>query len=174
MFWFQPEVQYISCYNTWTLYSIILYRGFSLMPHRNILFEPLSFNNKSNLQKNTLCPWVVSELHQFLVFLRLVGDPWHFGADPTFFFSDLADAKKITFFPYFFLITYPQTHWYQSLNRCFKDKFCVKILFFKHYFSPLNTFMRKRKDPDPGGPKTCGSGSPTLVSFRNINYTVDM
>jgi hypothetical protein len=23
--------------------------------------------------------------------------------------------------------------------------------------------MRKGKDPDPGGPKTCGSGSPTLV-----------
>jgi hypothetical protein len=32
-------------------------------------------------------------------------------------------------------------------------KFCVKILFFKLYFSPLNTFIRKGKDPDPGGPK---------------------
>jgi hypothetical protein len=35
-------------------------------------------------------------------------------------------------------------------------KFCVKILVFcKRYFSPLNTFMRKGKDPDPvwGGPK---------------------
>jgi hypothetical protein len=38
------------------------------------------------------------------------------------------------------------------------------MLFYKHYFSPLNTFMRKEKDPDPylrlmdpGGPKTCGS-----------------
>jgi hypothetical protein len=29
-------------------------------------------------------------------------------------------------------------------------KFCVKILFGKHYFSPLNTFVRKGKDPDPG------------------------
>ncbi len=51
--------------------------------------------------------------------------------------------------------------------------FCVKILFCRHYFSPLNTSMRKGKDPepdpdpylwlmdpDPGGPKTCGS--PTL------------
>ncbi len=28
-------------------------------------------------------------------------------------------------------------------------KFCAKILFCKHYFSPLNTFMRKGKDPDP-------------------------
>ncbi len=54
------------------------------------------------------------------------------------------------------------------------QKFCVNILFCKHYFSPLNTFLRKGKDPDPylwlmdpGGPKTCGScgsgsGSPTL------------
>jgi hypothetical protein len=25
----------------------------------------------------------------------------------------------------------------------------LKFLFFKHYFSPLNTFMRKGKDPDP-------------------------
>jgi hypothetical protein len=44
--------------------------------------------------------------------------------------------------------------------------------FCRHYFSPLNTLMRKGKDlepdpdphlflmdPDPGGPKTCGSGS---------------
>jgi len=47
-------------------------------------------------------------------------------------------------------------------------KFCVKILFFEHCFSPLNKFMRKTKepdpvpylclmDPDPGGQKTCGS-----------------
>ncbi len=28
-------------------------------------------------------------------------------------------------------------------------KFWVKILFCKHYFSPLNTFMSKGKDPDP-------------------------
>jgi hypothetical protein len=35
-----------------------------------------------------------------------------------------------------------------------------------HYFSPLNTFMRKGKDPDPDPyrtvPLTNGSGSPTL------------
>ncbi len=48
-------------------------------------------------------------------------------------------------------------------------KFCIKILWCRHYFSPLNTFMRKGKDPDPdpyiwlmdlepdpGGLKTCG------------------
>jgi hypothetical protein len=52
------------------------------------------------------------------------------------------------------------------------------MLFCRHYFSPLNTFMRKGKDPepepdphllrmdpgpDPGGAKPWGSGSPTLV-----------
>ncbi len=58
-------------------------------------------------------------------------------------------------------------------------KFSCVILFGKHYFSPLNTFMRKGRiwsriwifeldtDPylwlmDPVCPKTCGSGSPTL------------
>ncbi len=62
------------------------------------------------------------------------------------------------------------------------------MLFCRHYFSLLNIFMRKGKDqepdpdphlllvdPDPGGPKTCGScgsgscsgaGSPTL--FKSI------
>jgi hypothetical protein len=41
---------------------------------------------------------------------------------------------------------------------------------FSHYFSLLNTFIKKGKDPDPdpylllmdpdpGGPKTCGSSS---------------
>ncbi len=58
---------------------------------------------------------------------------------------------------------------------------CVKILFYRHYFSPLNTSMRKGKDPepdpylrlmnpnpDPGGPNTfpftCGKGDRILVS----------
>jgi hypothetical protein len=53
---------------------------------------------------------------------------------------------------------------------------CVKMLVCRHHFSPVNTFMRKRKDLepdpdlrlwlidlDPGGLKTCGSGSLTVV-----------
>ncbi len=78
-----------------------------------------------------------------------VADPLHFGADPdpTPFFSEIKDAKNC--FSYFFLITYPQAHYLQSLIYCFRKKFCVKILFCKQYFSPLNTFMRKGKDPDP-------------------------
>ncbi len=124
----------------------------------------------------------------YVIFVLLsVGDPWHFGADPdpplwlmdpdptpdpTPFFSDFKVAPK-NCSPYFFLINYPQAH-YLSLHKIFL-KFCVKILFCKHYFSPLNIFLRKGKDPDPylwlmdpdpGGPKTCGfSRSPTLVPW---------
>ncbi len=32
----------------------------------------------------------------------------------------------------------------------------LKCFFCRHYFSPLTTFIRKGKDPDPEGPKTCG------------------
>ncbi len=30
-----------------------------------------------------------------------------------------------------------------------QENFCFKILFCKHYFSALNNFMRKGKDPEP-------------------------
>jgi hypothetical protein len=79
------------------------------------------------------------------------------------------------------VITCPQAHHLQFKKLNFLLKFCVKILFCKHYFSPLNTFMRKGKDPDPdpylwlmdsnpdpGGPKT--SGSPTLEFSCNHKY----
>ncbi len=97
-----------------------------------------------------------------------VGDPWHFGADPdptpdpTPFFIDFKDAKRKS---YFFLITCPQAHHLQSKKFNFLLTCSLKMLFCRHYFSPLNTFMRKGKDPepdpciwimDPEGPKTCG------------------
>ncbi len=79
------------------------------------------------------------------------------------------------FLSYSFLTTYPKAHYLHPSNFNFLLKFCVKILFGKHYFSPLNSDMRKGKDPkpdpdpylwltdlDPISPKTCGSGSPTL------------
>jgi hypothetical protein len=39
-------------------------------------------------------------------------------------------------------------------NKCVgfpvvEQNVCIKILFCNHYFSPLNTSMRKGKDPDP-------------------------
>ncbi len=126
-----------------------------------------------------------------------VGDPWHFGADldpaptpdPTPFFSDFNNAKKI-FFSYFFSFSYslPAGTLSSVLKIKYFAKFCVKILFCKHYFSLLNTFMRKKKGSIPltngsgsGRPKTCGSwswsGSPTLPmlcfgqhsGYRNIH-----
>ncbi len=88
----------------------------------------------------------------------------------------LIDFKgKHFFFFIFFLIICLKAYYHQSKNFKFLLKFCVKILFCGHYFSPLNKFMIKGKDPelwlmdpDPGGQKTCGfcgsgSGSPTLI-----------
>jgi hypothetical protein len=64
--------------------------------------------------------------------------------DPTPF-SDFKDAKKKSFFSCnLFASTLSSV-----LKINFLQKFCVKILFCKYYFSPLNTFMRKGKDPDP-------------------------
>ncbi len=98
--------------------------------------------------------------------IRQCGDPWDFGADPDprIRTSDrwiririwlririqlqirlpssliLRMQKKIS---YFFLITSPQAHHLQSKKYNFLLKFC------RHYISPLNTFIRKGKYPDP-------------------------
>jgi hypothetical protein len=61
------------------------------------------------------------------------------------FFSDLKDAKIILFFSYHL----PAGTLSSVLKINFLLKLCVKILFCKHYFSSLNTFLRKVKDPDP-------------------------
>ncbi len=62
-----------------------------------------------------------------------------------------------------------------SRIQLFADFLNFFIIIFKHQFSPLNTF-EKRKDPDsyiwlidpyPGSPKTCGSGS----LLKSLNYT---
>ncbi len=90
--------------------------------------------------------------------------------DLTPFFSDFKDAKKIVFLIFFSLLTRRYLLYLRSsvfIKIYFFAKILCKNLFCKHYLSPLNTFMRKRKDPDwymyrqmdhyPGGPKTCGS-----------------
>jgi hypothetical protein len=65
--------------------------------------------------------------------------------DPTTFFIDFKDAKK-----YFFSITFPEAHHLQTKKlNFFCQNFVFKILFCRHYFSFLNTFMRKGKDPEP-------------------------
>jgi len=53
--------------------------------------------------------------------------------------------------------------------------FCVKILFCKHYFSPLNTFMRKGKDPDPDPylvTNRSGSGRPKNMRILRIRIQI--
>jgi hypothetical protein len=37
----------------------------------------------------------------------------------------------------------------QVMSNDLSRGFCVKILFCKHYFSLINTFMRKGKEADP-------------------------
>jgi hypothetical protein len=64
----------------------------------------------------------------------------------------------------------------------------LKFYFVKHYFSPLNIFVGKVKDPepdpdpylrlidtdpDPGGPKPYGSGSPTLTDSKRFKMIKD-
>jgi hypothetical protein len=67
--------------------------------------------------------------------------------DPTTFFIALKDAKRI--FSYFFLITCPQANHLQTEIFNFLLDLSVKILFSRHYFSQLNTLMRKVKEPEP-------------------------
>ncbi len=88
-----------------------------------------------------------------------VGDPWHF----FIFFSHNLPTGTLS----------------SVLEIEFFAKICIKILFCKHYFSPLNTFMRKGKDPDPepdpylwlmdpdpGGPKTCRIRNPNTAFLQ--------
>jgi hypothetical protein len=83
--------------------------------------------------------------------------------DPTPFFINVKDAKKF-FFIFFYNLPSAHRHIiFMSKKLNFLLQFCIKILFC----SQLNTFMRKRDsylwlvdpDPEPGGPKTCGSRS---------------
>ncbi len=65
--------------------------------------------------------------------------------DPTPFVSDSKNKKKNPFFSY----NLPAGTLSSVLKIFFLLNFCFKILFCKHFFSPLNIFMRKGKDPDP-------------------------
>jgi hypothetical protein len=55
------------------------------------------------------------------------------------------------------------TYWATAHRQIFSKEILYNILFCNHYYSPLNTFIRKGKDPDPhadpGGSKTYGSGT---------------
>jgi hypothetical protein len=80
-------------------------------------------------------------------------------------FIDFKDETKKYFFN---IITSPQAHHLQSKKLNFLLKFCVKMFFCRHYFSPLNTFMRTRKDPDPDLYIWLGSGSGFPTMFKSV------
>ncbi len=116
---------------------------------------------KQKLFLLSLADWflVQHEWHSTCI-ITSVGVPGHFGAlpdlDPPPFFRNFKDVKKQIFHIFSYNLPVPAG----TLSSVLKIKFFAKILC---YFIPLNTFMRKGKDPDPdlwlmdpdlGGPKT--------------------
>jgi len=57
-----------------------------------------------------------------------------------------------------------------SVLKNFLLKFCVQFLFFEHYFSPLNSFMRKGSGSG-SVPQTYGFGSPTLLPIEPFSFS---
>ncbi len=98
----------------------------------------------------------------------VMGNPWHFGADPDLsFYSEFMDAKK--FFFIFFSSNLPAGSLSSVLKFSFLLKFCVNIFFCNLYFSPLSTYMRKGKDPDLYLTNGSGSGRPKNMRIRILN-----
>ncbi len=65
--------------------------------------------------------------------------------DLTPFFCEFKDAKKNYFF-----IAFSFNNPKNIIFSLFLLNFVLEFYFVaKHYFSPLNTFVRKGKDPDP-------------------------
>jgi hypothetical protein len=128
---------------------------FFLLRHQSTLLDGQHF--EFQIVKTTI-KIIVGDPDPYLWLIDPDSDPT---LDPTPFFLNFKDAKKISLF-IFFHITCPQAHHFQSKKFNFWLKFFVKS-YFRHCVSPLNTFMRKGKDPepdpdpndlDPGGPKT--------------------
>jgi hypothetical protein len=100
-----------------------------------------------------------ADLYRYLLLTDLDSAP-----DPTPFFSEFKDTRKYFFSPYFFLQLTRRHIIFSLKNLFFLLKFCVEIIFCKHYRSPLNTFMRKGKDPD-------GDGETGIFFILNVNYS---
>jgi hypothetical protein len=95
---------------------------------------------------------LLTVFRDILVRIRIITSDWWVrillrNPDPSPVSIVFKNAKKI-FFSYFFLKTCPQAHHLQSKKFNFCQNYCIKMLFCRHYFSPLNTFMRKGKDPE--------------------------
>ncbi len=91
-------------------------------------------------------------------------------------------GKNIFFHIFFLWLAHRHIIFIQSKKFNFLRKCCVKILFCRHYFRPLNTFLRigKATDPhlwlmDPGGQKHAEPENPDPVEAHLvINNEVDM
>jgi hypothetical protein len=68
--------------------------------------------------------------------------------NPTSLFIDFKNAKQKKFHIFFSQLAHRYIIFSQN-NFYFFLKLCVTMFFCRYYFSPLNTFMRKGKDPDP-------------------------
>ncbi len=100
--------------------------------------------------------------------------------------SQMCKIKDSKIFVHTFFLWLTRRHIIFSLkNLIFSQNFVLKSLFCKHYFSRLNTFMKKGKDlepdayiwpmdpdPDPGGSKTWRIGSPTLIKRITLDQWV--
>ncbi len=99
-------------------------------------------------------------------------------------FSFGVEMLKKLFFPIFFFLQLTRIFSLKSEKFNFLLKFCVKILFCKHYCCPLNNFIGKEKgsgsgrppDPDPQHRRTpClttnyDKGPITCIGFHQSGY----
>ncbi len=90
-------------------------------------------------------------------------DPYLWLMDPIPFFGYFKEVEKLIFFPYFLL-------WLTHRHIIFSLK---NLIFCYNYFRKGKDPYQEQDpylwlmDPDPGGPKTCGSGSPTQARCVN-------
>jgi hypothetical protein len=68
----------------------------------------------------------------------------------TTFFIDFKDAKKNIYFSPFFSYNLPSVTSSSAKKLNFLLKFSVKILYCRHYFSPLNTFIYEGSEAGSG------------------------
>ncbi len=105
----------------------------------------------------------MSRIREILRRIRILGslhwitdlDP---DLDPALFVSGFQDATKKNFNVFCLLLSVGTLHLHQSSKKI-RSHTTVEIKFF------LNFFAYRWKDPNPGGPKTYGSG--TLIASLN-------
>ncbi len=83
--------------------------------------------------------------------------------DPTLFLSDYQDARKWFFCSYFLLITNPQGTLYSVLKICFAKILCWNFILLALFQWAGSGYIPLTSGSGSGRPKTCRSGSKTLI-----------